>query len=96
MTGDRPVSGLTLTVTVPRDGWLLVTDRWARGWTSLVDGKPTKLWGGDYLFRAVKLSQGTHKLEFHYRPFGHPWSAVISWTTLACVLGMSLFRFWWR
>ena len=87
---------LNLTVTAPRDGWLLVTDRWARGWTSLVDGKPTKLWGGDYLFRAVELSQGTHELEFHYRPFGHPWFVIISWGTLASVLGVTLFRFWQR
>lgn len=30
---------LSLRVTAPEDGWLLVTDRWARGWSASVNGQ---------------------------------------------------------
>ena len=49
---------LSFQVFCPSDGWLLVTDRWARGWKAWVNGRETELFGGDFLFRAVQVQAG--------------------------------------
>lgn len=76
---------LSLDVVVPEDGWLLVTDRWARGWRCTVNGQPQKLWIGNFIFRAVPLRQGASRVEFSYTPAGYPWLLWASWSALAAV-----------
>ena len=85
-TSDR----LDLRVTVPADGWLLVTDRWAQGWTALVNGQPATIEGGNFLFRAVRVQTGENVVEFAYHPFGMPWLLILSWTTLAAVIAWTM------
>src|SRR5215212_1247233 len=41
---------LRFEVTCPEHGWLLVTDRWSRGWQATVNGKKADVWGGNFLF----------------------------------------------
>jgi hypothetical protein len=77
---------LILDVDCPGDGWLLVTDRWARGWQARVNGRQEKVWQGNFVFRAVPVEKGKSRVEFHYRPFGYPWLLVASWSTLGLVL----------
>ena len=76
---------LRLRVLVDEAGWLLVTDSWSRGWTATVNGKPSEIAGGNFLFRAVKVDAGASTLDFRYRPFGYPWLVIVSWLTLAVV-----------
>ncbi len=76
---------LAFSVDVPASGWLLVTDRWARGWRGWVDGEPAEVWGGSFIFRALPLEPGRHEVAFRYVPFLHPWLIVASWGTLACI-----------
>jgi hypothetical protein len=77
---------LAFDVTAPRDGWLLVTDRWARSWKARVDDVPTKIWKGNFLFRAVQVHAGKNSVEFTYRPSGFPWLTYLSWLVIASVL----------
>jgi hypothetical protein len=79
-------------VNCPADGWLVVTDRWARGWRATVDGQPTPVYGGMYLFRAVQVHAGQNEVEFTYCPWGHPWLAIISYVTLGGVFTASVAR----
>lgn len=81
---------ITLDVSAPKDGWLMVTDRWARGWRATVDGRDAPVYGADFLFRAVHLTAGAHTIEMVYRPFGHPWLVFGSWGTLVLVAVASL------
>jgi hypothetical protein len=84
---------LDLKVSCPRDGWLLVTDRWSKGWRAKVNGEPTELFGGDFIFRAVRVKTGDNIIQFSYRPFGFPLLLILSWGTLAAVfVGPWLFR----
>ena len=84
---------LDFSVTCPDAGWLLVTDRWARGWSARVNGKPAEVYGGNFIFRAVRVEAGENRVEFSYRPFGFPALVVLSWGTLAAVfVGVPLFR----
>ena len=67
------------------DGWLLVTDRWAKGWTCKVNGKRTAVYGGNFIFRAVHVTPGHNRISFAYRPVGFPWLVILSWMTLIVV-----------
>ena len=46
---------LIFDVEAPRDGWLLVTDRWASGWQATVNGRDAPVWLGNFIFRAVRV-----------------------------------------
>lgn len=84
---------LVLGIDCPEPGWLLVTDRWTRSWTARVNGKPTPLWVGDFIFRAVRLDRGAQTVEFNYHPFMFPLLLGLSWGTLAITAGGGVFRF---
>jgi hypothetical protein len=76
---------LVLTVQSPTDGWLLVTDRWARSWRAEVNGREAAVYGGNFIFRAVQVSAGHNYIKFTYHPFGFPFFVIASWGTLAVV-----------
>ena len=84
---------LAFDVKCPDDGWLLITDRWARGWQARVDNKRTPVWGGNFIFRALPVKQGRQSIEFSYRPFGYPWIVIVSWCSLFAIFSISLYRF---
>jgi hypothetical protein len=77
---------LVLDVTCPSEGWLLVTDRWAHGWHATVNGREGAVWIGNFVFRAVAVGKGINHLRFTYRPFGHPWFLLASWSALGVLL----------
>ncbi|HYN41831.1 MAG TPA: hypothetical protein VE129_08650 [Thermoanaerobaculia bacterium] len=76
---------LELSVLAPGPGWVFVTDRWAAGWRAWVDGREVPVWGGNLLFRAVRVTAGSHRLRFLYRPAGYPHLLALSWGTLLAV-----------
>jgi hypothetical protein len=78
---------LSLEVSCPDHGWLLVTDRWSPGWQATVNGKRVEVFGGDFIFRAVPVQQGTNTVTFSYLPAGWPTLLILSWGTLLVVLG---------
>ena len=51
-------------VQCPDAGWVFVTERWAPGWRARIDGEPVTLFGGGFIFRAVQVTGGTHRIEF--------------------------------
>ncbi len=76
---------LALSVTCPRAGFLLLTDRWSRSWTARVNGQPVPVDGGDFLFRLVPVAAGENLIEMGFQP---PWVFLLlalSWATLAVV-----------
>lgn len=50
-------------------GWFVVTDQATDGWYSAIDGKPTPLYRGDLLVRAVCVPPGSHVVTFRFEPF---------------------------
>jgi hypothetical protein len=80
---------LALRVRCPEPGWLLVSDRWAVGWTATVNGAPAPVRRGNFIFRAVAVPAGESLVRFRYAPFGHPWLVLGSWGLLAGVAGGS-------
>ena len=78
---------LSIEVSCPESGWVLVTDRWSPGWQARVNGQPTELLGGDFIFRAVRVQRGTNVVGFSYHPVGWPELFILSWVTLFVVFG---------
>jgi len=83
---------LVFEAAAPADGWLLVTDRWAAGWRAKVNDEPADVWIGNFIFRAVRVQRGNNRIEFDYRPAGHPWLLVLSWATLCGVGAATAFQ----
>ena len=77
---------LAFRVVVPESGYLLVTDRWARCWEATVDGAAAEVLGGNFIFRALRLDPGPHRVVFRYSPRWFPGLVYLSWGTLAAVL----------
>ncbi len=88
---------LIFSVNCETDGWLLLTDRWARSWQAEMNDTPVVVYGGNFIFRAVKVSSGHNEIKFIYRPAGSPWLLILSWGTLTLVAASSLyFNLPWR
>ena len=52
----------------PAGGFLLLTDMWDPWWRAHVDGIAAPILKADVLFRAVKLSPGSHQVRFTFHP----------------------------
>ena len=76
---DMKSRELNLDVQCPERGWILVTDRWARGWTATVNGREQPIAIGNFIFRALAVEKGRNRLHFSYCPFGYPWLLIASW-----------------
>lgn len=59
---------LELTCIAPEDGYLVQTDTFYPGWKCSVDGKETEIVQANYLFRAVRISKGSHQIKFVFAP----------------------------
>jgi len=70
-----------------RPGFLVLTDTYYPGWEATVDGEPVTLERANYLFRAVPVAAGRHRVSFRYRPASFRWGAGLS---LAALLTIAL------
>jgi hypothetical protein len=61
-----------------KEGWLVLSDVWYPGWQAIVDGEMATIERANFLFRAVKVPPGSHKVVFVYRPICFYIGAVIS------------------
>ena len=49
-------------------GYLVLLDSYYPGWECRVDGRTVPITRANYCFRAVEVTAGKHRVEFHYRP----------------------------
>jgi hypothetical protein len=83
---------LVLDVSVPGDGWLMVTDRWSRSWGATVNGKPAAVEGADFIYRAVAVTKGENHVDFTFHPPAVRALASVSWALLGGIALLSLAR----
>ena len=106
-TGVRPGSdaGLTPSIDVDRSnrvvvraaapaggGYLLLLDSYSEDWRVTVDGHAATLLRANGLFRAVRLTEGSHVVDFVYRPRAFLWGAGVSAVALLCLLALCVPR----
>jgi hypothetical protein len=48
--------------------WLFVARSWYPGWEARVDGIKSEILRADYMFMAIKVSPGNHRIELTYSP----------------------------
>ncbi len=63
--------------------FLFLSDSYFPGWKALVDGMPTTIYRADYIFRAILLEPGEHRIRFQYNPLSFKIGASITFVTLA-------------
>ncbi|MHB8991830.1 MAG: YfhO family protein, partial [Chloroflexota bacterium] len=69
-----------------RNAVLFLSDSYYPGWKALVDGQPAQLYRADYLFRAVLVPEGEHRVRFVFRPDSFALGTDISLFTLSGLL----------
>ncbi|HVO60879.1 MAG TPA: hypothetical protein VMT53_08080 [Terriglobales bacterium] len=77
---------LAFRLNAEKDGWLLVTDRWAPHWHVKVNGHDAPNTGGNFIFRAVPVSRGENLVSFRYEPRGYIWLVSLSWGTVVLII----------
>jgi len=66
---DEQSDKLTIQVTTPEEGWLVLSDTWYPGWHAWIDDQSAEIHQADFLFRAVKVPAGQHTIRMAYQPF---------------------------
>lgn len=77
-----------LTCDATTDGYAVLLDAFAIGWSATVDDRPAKIERAEMICRAVSITAGHHVLEFRYTTPGLALGAAISllsWILLVCV-----------
>lgn len=86
------VNAVKLDVDVSKPGILVLTDAFYPGWKAFVDGKETAIYRANYLFRAIPVAKGQHKVEFFYRPSSFAYGVVLACLALAIIFASLLAR----
>jgi uncharacterized membrane protein YfhO len=79
-------------VHLTRPGFLVLTDTHYPGWRAEVDSAPARILRADYLFRAVALGSGEHRVVFRYAPRWRPFAWALSGLGLAAVAAPLVWR----
>ncbi len=75
---------VTIEVSTAQAAILVLGDMDYPGWKAYIDGKETEITRANYLFRAVVVDAGEHRVEFRYQ------SSVVSGSLAVSVISLSL------
>ena len=78
---DLPDS-VSLRIQQSSESWLVLRDTYFPGWACQIDGEPVQINRVDYLFRAVKVPAGDHRVDFTYSPASFQAGASVSLVSL--------------
>ena len=86
---------LTIEVSSPAEGYLVLSDPFYPGWRADVDGHAATLLQANYAFRAVAVPPGVHRVTMSFQPV--PWLAGLAISALTVLvllilLGLALWR----
>lgn len=79
-----------LTVRSDAPGMLVLADTYYPGWRATVDGTPTPVYRANSVVRAIYLPEGTHAVEFTFRPPDFIVAALVSLLTAVAMGGALL------
>lgn len=75
---------------------LVLADSFYPGWKATVDGRESKIYPVNGMFRGVKLEAGEHKVVFQYKPRSLELGLIICASIAGLVLGLAIFNFFRR
>jgi len=73
-------------------GFLFLSDTYFPGWRAYVDGRAVSIYRADFIFRAVFLDAGHHKIVFRYEPETVFLGVVIMSLTVLITIAVNLRR----
>jgi len=88
---SRDPNRIQIEMDISEDGWLVISETYFPGWRAAIDGESVKIYHANYLFKALRIPAGEHKVELRYQPMSFVIGCVlsaISW----CLLGV----LWWK
>jgi hypothetical protein len=88
---------ITVIAKAPQNAMLVMGEKYYRGWTATVDGKPAGIHPVDHILRGVYLPPGEHRVEFVFDPLPFKIGKYLTLASFALFAGM-LVREWllWR
>ncbi len=75
--------------TGPGRGWIVRAQTWAPGWRAWVDGRAAPVRRADFLFQAVEVPAGNHRVRFEYREAALAQGAVTALLGLAACAALA-------
>jgi len=75
----------------PGNSFLFISDSYYPGWKAYIDGKETEIIRANYVFRAVPVPEGAHRLEFIYKPLSFKAGLLISCAGMLIVICLLVF-----
>jgi len=63
---ENKINSLTIEAKTDIPGFLVLAENNYPSWKAVVDGKETKIFTADYIFRAIPLDKGVHKIKLVY------------------------------
>lgn len=100
-TGPRPARGrvqivrdepesVELAATLDRPGFVVLSDSYAHGWHATVDGRDADPVRANYLYRAVRVPAGRHRIQWRYQPAALTAGVVVSLLSVAILAALAL------
>jgi Bacterial membrane protein YfhO len=71
-------------------GILVLADSFYPGWNAYVNGRQEKIYRANLFFRGVRLSAGTHTVQFRYEPRSFAIGRAVSIITLLFIVAISI------
>ncbi|MCJ7498134.1 MAG: YfhO family protein, partial [candidate division Zixibacteria bacterium] len=63
---ENKINSLMIEAKTEQPGFLVLAENNYPSWKAVVDGKETKIYTADYIFRAIPLDKGVHKIKLVY------------------------------
>ncbi len=76
----------------PAFRYLFLSEILYPGWKAFIDGQPTRILRGNYLFRVLELPEGRHQVHLEFDPWTIKAGTGITLLTAAMILAMPIFR----
>lgn len=70
----------------PIKQWLFIARSWYPGWQVRIDGEKTDILRADYLFMAVAVPAGSHKIELFYQPISFQIGRLLSICSILVII----------
>jgi len=76
----------------PAFRYLFLSEIFYPGWKAFIDGQPTRILRGNYLFRVLELPEGRHQVRLEFDPWTIKAGTGITLLTATMILAMLVFR----
>jgi len=84
---------ITVEVESEAPGFLFLSEIYYPGWKGFVDGRQEQILRANYLFRAIEIQKGRHKVQLVFDPFSIKAGIAVTLITLLAVCCLSFYAF---